>query len=69
MIIFGCESWNITVKEKSKEQTAIMKYLGTVTGATKKNWIRSRGIKEELIGVEPIQNFIKKRKIGWWGPQ
>lgn len=66
ILTFGCESWNLTKKQKSQIQAAEMKYLRRVKGITKRDRIRNIEIRNDLE-IQPTLEFIEERQLGWWG--
>ncbi|XP_044744507.1 uncharacterized protein LOC123306527 [Coccinella septempunctata] len=47
-------------------QAMEMKYLRKVKGITRMHRVRNDLIWED-IGIEPLQDFIEKRQLSWWG--
>lgn len=66
ILTFGCESWVLSVQDISKIRAVEMKYLRRVKGITKRDRIRNEAIREELK-IEPIEDYIERRQLGWWG--
>lgn len=66
ILTFGCESWILTDRNKSKIRAVEMKYLRRVKGVTKRDRIRNEVIREEL-NIESVEDFIERRQLGWWG--
>ena len=65
ILTYGCESWIVTNKLRSKIQAAEMKYL-RVQSVTRLEKIRNVKIREELQ-IESIAEFIERRQLSWWG--
>lgn len=66
ILTYGCETWVLNDRQKSKIQATEMKYLRRVKGVTKLDRIKNQDIRDELE-TESIMDFIKKRQLGWWG--
>lgn len=66
VLTYGCESWNLSIRQKNKIQAMEMKYLRRVLGVTREDRIRNIQIREEL-GVKPVTHFIEQRQLSWWG--
>ncbi|XP_030759925.1 uncharacterized protein LOC115885229 [Sitophilus oryzae] len=67
-LIFGCESWVLTKRLKSKIQRMNMLYLRLrrVPGLTRKDRLRNSFIREELK-VDSILNQIEQCQLRWNG--
>ncbi|XP_044757830.1 uncharacterized protein LOC123315984 [Coccinella septempunctata] len=66
ILTFACESWVLDRRQKSRMQAMEMKYLRKVRGITRMHRVRNDLIRED-IGIEPLQDFIEKRQLSWWG--
>lgn len=66
ILTYGCESWNLTQRQRSRLQAAEMKYLRRVRGVTRRDRIRNTEIRKDL-NVKPMAEFIEERQLGWWG--
>lgn len=66
ILTYGCETWIMTDRQKSKIQATEMKYLRRVKGVTRTDRNRNQDIRNEL-GVQSIFEFIDRRKLSWWG--
>lgn len=66
ILTYGCETWIMTPRTKSRLEAAEMKYHRRVKGVTLRDHIRSTKIREE-IGIESLSEYIEKRQLGWWG--
>lgn len=66
ILTYGCESWVLTQRQKSKVQATEMKFLRRIKGVTKRDKIRNVRIREELE-VSAVSDFIEQRQLGWWG--
>lgn len=65
-LLFGCEAWVLTQKQKSKIQAMEMKYLRRTKGITRRDRIRNTEIRAEL-GVAPVQEKIEEKQLQWLG--
>ena len=66
VLTFGCESWVMTQRQRSKVRAAEMRYLRGVYGVNIMDKINSQKICDELQ-VQRVEDFIKQRQLGWWG--
>ena len=66
ILTFGCESWILTEKIKSKIRAIEMKFLRGIYGVSIMDKIRSDKIREELE-IQSVEQHIKERQLGWWG--
>lgn len=66
VLTFGCESWVLTERQKSKIQATEMKYLRRVRGVTKMDKMRNVDIRKDLE-IQPILDYIEERQLQWWG--
>lgn len=66
ILTYGCETWVLTQRQKSKVQAAEMRYLRRVKGVTRQDRIRNDMIREELK-IQPLLQFVERRQLGWWG--
>lgn len=66
VLTFGCETWVLTKRQKSKLQAAEMKYLRRVRGVTKIDKMRNIQIRKDLE-VQSVTDFIEQRQLSWWG--
>ena len=65
-LTYGCESWKVRNKLRSKIQAAEVKYLKIIQGVTRLDRIRNVKIREELQ-LESTAEFIERRQLSWWG--
>lgn len=66
ILTYGCETWVLSEREKSKVGAAEMKYLRRVKGVTRRDRIRNDDIRAEL-NIKSVQEYIEQRQLGWWG--
>lgn len=66
ILTYGCESWVLSVKDKSKIRATEMKYLRRAKGVTKLDRMRNEQIRTDL-NIEPVEDYIEQRQLGWWG--
>lgn len=66
VLTYGCESWVMTERQKSKLQAAEMKYIRRVRGVTKLDRMKSVDIRKELEIISTLE-FIEQRQLSWWG--
>lgn len=66
ILTFGCESWVLTKRLKSKIQSIEMKYLRRVLGVTRRDRIRNDTIREQLK-VQPVAKWIENCQLRWYG--
>ena len=64
VLTFGCESWVMTQRQRSKVRAAEMRYLRGVYGVNIMDKINSQKICDELQ-VQRVEDFIKQRQFGW----
>jgi hypothetical protein len=62
MLIYGEETWTCITREKSSIRATEMKFLGPVTGKTKREKIRNAYFREEFR-MDDIQNQIKGNRL------
>ena len=66
ILTFGCETWVLDNRQKSKIQASEMMYLRRIKGITRLDKIRNDSIREELETVSVLE-FIERRQLSWWG--
>lgn len=66
ILTFGCESWVLSQRQKSKIQAIEMKYLRRVREVTKRDKLRNTKIRDDLQ-IQSTLNFIENRQLSWWG--
>ena len=66
ILIYGCETWVLTERLKSKLQAAEMKVLRLIKGVTKFDRNRNVDIRRNL-GIEPLILTIEKSQLRWFG--
>lgn len=66
ILTYGCESWVLNQRQRSKIQAIEMKYLRKVRSVTRKDRIRNDIIRKNLQ-IQSMQEFIEQRQLSWWG--
>lgn len=66
ILTYGCETWVLSQRMRSKLQACEMKYLRKVRGVTRRDKIRNEQIRTDL-GMESVSKFIEQRQLSWWG--
>ena len=66
VLLYGCETWVLTEKLKSKIQAAEMRVLRLIFGVTKRERLRNTTIREAL-GVESVLLQIERCQLRWFG--
>ena len=66
ILTYGCESWVLTERDKSRIQAVEMKYLRRANGNSIMDKVRNERIREELE-VESAISYIEARQLSWWG--
>lgn len=66
ILTYGCESWVLSTKDKSKIRATEMKYLRRARGVTKLDRMRNEQIRTDL-NIESVEEYIEQRQLGWWG--
>lgn len=64
VLMFGSESWILQERDRSKIQSAEMKFLRRVKGCTKMDQIRNEDIREEL-NIYSIHEKLEEYKDNW----
>lgn len=66
ILTYGCETWTLTEKLKSKIQAAEMKVLRMIFGVTM--WDRKRNVDiRKALGVKPIVLLVEQNILRWYG--
>lgn len=66
VLTYGCESWVLSERQKSKLQACEMRYLRRAEGVTKRDRIRNEEIRNRL-GAEQLQRKIERHQLRWFG--
>jgi hypothetical protein len=66
VLLYGCESWTLTSKFKSKVQAAEMRVLRLIKGVTRRDRLRNDDIRNELE-VQNILTYIEETQLRWYG--
>lgn len=66
ILTYGCESWVLTKRHKTKIQSMEMKYLRRVLGVTRMDRIRNDVIRKQLK-VQPVLKRIEDCQLRWYG--
>lgn len=64
--IYGAENWKLSERHRSMIRACEMRFLRRIAGVTRMDKISSKTIRESL-GVEEIEERIRKRQLSWWG--
>ena len=62
--MYGCESWVLTEREKSKLQANEMRVLRKIAGVTKLDQIRNETVRDR-IRPEPVLKKVERRRECW----
>ncbi|KAJ3655554.1 hypothetical protein Zmor_014678 [Zophobas morio] len=65
-LTYGCETWVLSQKMKSRLEANEMKYLRRVIGVTLRDHIRSSQIREQLQSKK-LMDAIENKQLSWWG--
>ena len=63
-LTYGCETWVIKEKEKSRLQATEMRVLRKITGVSRLDHIRNKTVRERL-GLEPVLKKAERRRECW----
>ena len=64
MMTYGCESWVLREKEKSRVQAAEMNVLRKVAGVTRLEHIRNEEVRQRLRQMS-IVDVVKEKRESW----
>lgn len=65
-LTYGCESWVLSDRQKSKLQATEMKFLRRVENITKLDRIKNEDIRDRLQ-VTPVLKSIESQQLRWFG--
>ena len=65
-LTYGCESWTLTEKSKSKLQAMEMRFLRKADNKTRRDRIRNTSIRKSL-NVNPLLHTIQNQQLRWFG--
>ena len=65
MMTYGCESWVLREKDKTKLQATEMSVLRKIAGVTRLDCIRNEEIRRRLQLQRSIVEFVKERRENW----
>ena len=63
-LTYGCETWVLKEKEKSRLQATEMRVLRKITGVSRLDHIRNETVRERL-GLEPVLKKVERRRECW----
>ena len=63
-LTYGCETWVLKEKEKSRLQATEMRVLRKITGVSRLDHIRNETVRERL-GLEPVLKKVERRSECW----
>ena len=63
-LTYGCETWVLKEKEKSRLQATEMRVLRKITGVSRLDHIRNESVRERL-GLEPVLKKVERRRECW----
>ena len=66
IVTYGCETWVLDARQKSRIQAMEMLYFRAVCGVTRRDRIRNDEIRKRLR-IIPTWSFIEQRQLSWWG--
>ena len=64
--MYGCETWTLTTKLKSKIQATEMRVLRLIHGVTRRDRLRNDVIRD-ILKVKSILLIIEKSQLRWFG--
>ena len=65
-LTYQCQSWTLTNPLKSKIQACEMRCLRKTINVTRRDRVQNDTIRT-LIGAEPLQEYINRQQIKWFG--
>lgn len=65
-LTYGCESWALTKKHKSKLQSMEMRFLRKIENKTRRDRVRNVAIRSSL-NIKPISQVIQEQQLRWFG--
>ena len=66
VLMYRCETWNLTKKQQSKVQTTQMNVLGRIEGMNRLDRVRNVDIRERL-NQEDVLDLVKRSEESWRG--
>lgn len=66
VLCYGCETWKLTTKTKSKIQAAEMKALRVIHRCTRLDRIRNEVIRQQM-GIESVLHYVERAQLRWFG--
>ena len=63
---YGAKSWLVKVEDVKRLESTKMRMLRMTCYKTLKDRLNNERI-PEMVGVEPISQFLQKQKVGWLG--
>ena len=63
-LTYGCESWVLTEREKSRLQATEMRVLRKIAGVTRLDQVRNETVRDRLR-LEPVLKKVDRRRECW----
>ena len=60
-LTYGCESWVLTEREKSRLQATEMRVLRKIAGVTRLDQVRNETVRDRLR-IEPVLKKVERRR-------
>ena len=64
VLMYGCETWNLTKNQQSKVQAAQMNVLRRIEGMNRLDRVRNADIRERS-NPEGVLDLVKRRQESW----
>jgi hypothetical protein len=66
ILLYGCETWVLTERLKSKVQAAEMRVLRLIVGVTRRDRLTNNRIRE-ILKLKPIVEQVEQAQLRWYG--